>query len=87
MLKVFSRVVALPLQTYLVLRILRETLHFPRRPYSVLKVVDFFQDKLVPKCRSCGITLQCENKKGPGYYIKQVGSAVPKNYKKEERGI
>ncbi|RKP31172.1 genetic interactor of prohibitins 3, mitochondrial [Metschnikowia bicuspidata] len=37
----------------------------------------------IPKCRSCGITLQCENKKGPGYYIKQAGSAVAKNYKKE----
>lgn len=52
--------------------------YMPVRLHSVLKVMDFLPDKLVPKCRSCGINLQSDDKSKPGYYIKQAQSASEK---------
>lgn len=45
------------------------TSHISIRLYSMLKVMDFLPDRLAPKCRSCGIILQKEDKDMPGYYL------------------
>lgn len=71
------------------------------RHYSLLRVVDFLPDKLVPKCRSCGIKLQSISKDKPGFYIKQrqalkattknalddVYTSVIQNLDQEERSL
>lgn len=41
------------------------------RSYSLAKVLDFLPDKLIPKCKSCGIQLQSDKKDQPGFFIKE----------------
>ncbi|WPK23070.1 hypothetical protein PUMCH_000294 [Australozyma saopauloensis] len=51
------------------------------RPYSVLKVLEFLPNQLAPKCKSCGVQLQNEDKEKPGFYRIETGEK--KNPKKD----
>lgn len=51
--------------------------HFQLRSYSLIKVLDFLPDKLIPKCKSCGIQLQSEQREKPGFYIKEKVNVKP----------